>query len=97
MRDNKVSFLEGARQICSAARSLGLEKDPDINAFILIDSETDALPLGELRRHWLPEALAKLEPELRQAETWARSVGSKACESIINRFKDDARRGDPDP
>lgn len=94
MRDNKMSFLEGARQICSVACSLGLEKDPDISPFILVDSETDALPLGEQRKGWLPEALAKLAPELQQAEAWARSVGSKACESIISRFEDDARRGD---
>ena len=79
-------FIEGAREIRTTAFELDLQSDPDIVAFVAIDSETDALPVGEFRKLWLPEALDKLDPELQQAEAWAREVGTKACEALVKRF-----------
>jgi hypothetical protein len=60
--------------------------DRDMVAFVLIDSETDTLPLGDVRQYWQPEALAKLQPEIERSEQWARETGWAECQSLIRRF-----------
>jgi hypothetical protein len=55
--------------------------------FTAIDSETDALPLGEVRQYWDQAALERLEPDIREAERWAREAGRSACISLIQRFE----------
>jgi hypothetical protein len=60
--------------------------DADFLVFVAIGSETDALPLGAVREHWDQRALARLEPEIDEAEHWASTVGADACRSLIARF-----------
>ena len=86
MLSGAMSFIEGARTIWGLGHSAGLQDDADFNAFIVIESETDALPMGELRRMWNAEALEKLQPEIDRAEAWAREVGTSACERLVKRF-----------
>lgn len=87
MLDGSLTYIEGSRRINRLRWSADLSDfDPDILPFIGIDSETDAFPLGEVRQHWQPDALVKLQPEFEKAEEWARKVGRKACEKLIKRF-----------
>jgi hypothetical protein len=87
MLSGAMSFIEGARLINRLRWAAELaEFDPDILPFIGIDSETDALPLGEVRKHWAPEALAKLQPEIERLEKWARDFGRLNCQNLIDRF-----------
>ncbi|ASW03548.1 hypothetical protein [Paraburkholderia aromaticivorans] len=88
MLDGKLSFLEGAVQVHAIKnRLIGIaERDPDFGAFLLIMSETDHLPLEAQRPLWAPEALARLEPELKRTEEWARSFAPQACRNLIARF-----------
>jgi len=80
-------FIDGARRIKDTwAMSLLPNNDPDKNVFVLIDSETDTLPIGEVRDLWNPEALAKLQPKIDHAEQWARDVGREACQNLVKRF-----------
>ena len=89
-----TDVLAGRRSLCEAAHELkrclinaGLEdSDPALEAFVVIDSETDRYPLGTERQHWDPEALARLEPYIARAEVWAREFGVGACEDILRRF-----------
>ncbi len=87
MLDGGLSFIEGARQL-SRLRYLvsELEQDPDILAFVEIDSKTGALPIGEMRKLWAPAALAKAQPEIDHAEKWAAVRGRPHCEALIARF-----------
>lgn len=62
------------------------DDDPDFECFILINSETDALPLETERAQWSPDALARLEPDIARAREWVREVGDPAFESIVRRF-----------
>jgi len=62
------------------------DNDPDFLAFNVIQSETDALPIGPAREHWAPDALLKLESELRSAADWARPIALPACKSVVARF-----------
>ena len=88
MLSGRLSYIEGARKICSARFEWGLDEwDSDLLPFVGIDSETDALPFGEQRSHWQTSALKALEPEMVQKEAWARSVGEPYCRSLVERFR----------
>jgi hypothetical protein len=89
-----TQILAGERGLLEAAHELkgwlwrgGLpDDDPALRAFVLIDSETDALPLGTERQHWEPAALAQKDQEIARAEMWARPFGVEACEDVVRRF-----------
>ena len=85
--DEKLSYIEGARQICSLRVDAEVpERDSDFDAFIVIESETDDLPIGSVREHWSATALRKLGPEIEEAEHWAREIGTEASHALIRRF-----------
>ncbi len=52
-------------------------------AFVAITSETDAVPIGELRERWHADARTKLEPEWAKAEQYAKDVGEPACREAV--------------
>jgi hypothetical protein len=85
MLSGALPFIEGAIRI--DALRIGLsDQDPLLRPFVLIASETDALPLGKVRDLWAPQALAELQPSLDDAEAWAEEVGRPACEGLISRL-----------
>lgn len=87
MIDGNLSFLEGARVLSSLRHDAEVsDGDDDFMAFVVIDSETDDIPIGEVRQHWSIDALNKLDPEIKEAEEWARGVGFEACQSLVRRF-----------
>ncbi|WP_061144948.1 DUF2489 domain-containing protein [Caballeronia arvi] len=89
MLDGDLSFLEGAAQVLAMRGVLSRlgDRDPDLDVFVVIRSETDHLPLKEQRSQWSAEALARLEPEFKQSEEWASSFAPQACKNLIERFK----------
>jgi hypothetical protein len=87
MLAGKLSYIEGARKICPARFSWGLDEgDADLRCFVGIDSETDALPFGEMRARWQAAALAALQPEIEKKEAWARQFGEPHCRNLVERF-----------
>jgi hypothetical protein len=86
MLAGRITFIEGARRISTLRFKADLEWDPDVLPFVAIDSETDALPVGDVQSHWNSEALAKLQPEVASAETWARDMGWPHCGALVRRF-----------
>jgi hypothetical protein len=89
MVNGELSFIEGARQINDRRGIAELRDDLDMKVFILIDSETESIPIGSAARLiWAPEALARLEPEIAKKERWARDIAWKECRRLIDRFKD---------
>ena len=63
-----------------------IERDEDFDAFVGICSETDHLPIGFERRNWSAEALAEKDPEVIEAERWAKEIAKPACKKLIERF-----------
>ena len=51
--------------------------------FTGIDSETDTLPIGEVRKVWSREALERIDPEIQHAEQLYRETAIKAATQII--------------
>jgi hypothetical protein len=87
MLNGQLSFLIGSRRLAALRHEIDTAgDDADFMVFIAIDSETDALPLGAVREHWDQDALARLEPEIEEAERWAASAGADACGSLISRL-----------
>ena len=87
MLAGELSFFEGAIQVCSLRSSVRVsENDPDLMAFVVIESETDHLPLLRARQLWSNQALQRLQPEFEKTETWAKSFAVEACTNLIERF-----------
>lgn len=87
MLDGQLSFLIGSRRLAALRHETdAAADDADFMVFVAIDSETDALPLGAVREHWDQDALARLEPEIEEAEQLAATAGADACRSLIARF-----------
>lgn len=87
MLDGSVPFIEGVRTLTHLLNRAGVARnDEDFDVLVAADSETDDLPVGEVRRHWAPEALQRLEPEIDAATAWAKQFASEACESLVARF-----------
>jgi len=88
MLSGKLSFLEGASKIHGLVNKVGGVRfdDPDFIKFTAIVSDTDHLPLEKQRSLWQPEALARLEPEIKEKEQWARSFATAASKNLISRF-----------
>ncbi len=79
--------IVSARELSRLRFSVGVNADdPDFNCFVAIDSETDALPVGSERERWSAEALARLEPEIASARSWANAYGRDAFENLVRRF-----------
>ena len=90
MLAGKLSYIEGAREIVAAETKARLdERDADLLPFHGIESETDALPFGEMRKHWQAAALDALQPEIDQKEAWARRFGEPHCRSLVERFSNE--------
>lgn len=90
MCEGRISFIEGAREICALSHAIGLSDEADMIAFVVVDSETDGLPMGSVRNLWQPEALAKLQPEIERSEAWARNTCLKECQALIARLETEA-------
>lgn len=83
----EISYIIASRRIVELARAAKLSGDPDIEAFELVSSDTDHLPVEpRIRALWLPSALEKLQPEIDEAEAWARDAVKKGCRSLTRRF-----------
>jgi hypothetical protein len=82
-----VELLEGTRLLTGLLARLGLDwDDPEYHAFAVIASGTDALPIGPERQLWATEALARHEPDLERARTWATPIALPACQHLVSRF-----------
>jgi hypothetical protein len=87
MLSGEMSVFEGAVQVCSLRHNIEVpEDDADLEAFVLIQSETDHLPLKDIQHRWSAEALERIQPELEKTEVWAKPFASVACENLIKRF-----------
>jgi hypothetical protein len=88
MLDGTLSYFEGASKIVEIKDRAGgvADRDEDFDSFLVIQSETDHLPLEKQKHLWSKDALAKLEPEYLKTEEWANEFLPQACKNIIARF-----------
>jgi hypothetical protein len=85
----EVDVLDGSARIVSLRDELDIDRDDDdLMAFVVVDSETDALPVGAEALNWSEDALARKQPELERARSWAFDVVHQPCQNLVARFGD---------
>jgi hypothetical protein len=89
MLGGSLSFFEGSARVVGLWASLGKieERDKDFDAFAVIASETDHLPLAAAKQLWAAESLERLAPEYERTEQWALGFAPQACKNLVARFQ----------
>ena len=82
--DGQLSILEGTRALRSLAFTDAIANEDDRNLIIAIESETDDLPIGDVRHLWAPTALAEKDVEIRRCEALWREDVLAACRRILS-------------
>lgn len=87
MLAGELSYIEGARKIIAAKVTSRLDqRDVNLLPFVGIESDTEALPLGDMRVHWQASAIEALQPKIAEMEAWARELGEPHCRKLVERF-----------
>ena len=83
-------LIAGEVGVIAASRELGYlrhEVEPQLAnvlvTFTAIDSETDSLPVGDVRKEWSPEALKRKDKETAEAEDFYRDSAINAATELI--------------
>jgi len=84
--DGKIGIVIAAREINRLRLSSQTERDKDVLVFVGIDSETDHLPLGEIRKLWNAEVLKKKDEELKNYEVKVEERAFAACKNLISKY-----------
>jgi hypothetical protein len=87
----ELPYLDGARVLLRLRAEADLPEDPDFNIFVLIESETDYLPVGTQRPYWAEAALKLKDADIRRAEEWARGTARADVELLARRFAAEAQ------
>jgi hypothetical protein len=84
------ALLAGQTGVIEASRELSPlrhEADPRIAEILLvfagIDSETDSLPIGEVRQYWNGESLKRKDREIAEAEQFYRESAMNAATELL--------------
>ena len=64
-----------------------MDRDEDFLMFVGIESATDHLPVGEVRKHWAADALVLKDAEIKEAEAFRRDLALKAAQNLILRYE----------
>jgi hypothetical protein len=83
----ELGIVAGARQLAKWRFDVGAEDDPDFMFFVGVDSETDHLPVGDVRSRWNAEALRQKDEELRNFEATFRDGALGACQRLLQRYE----------
>jgi hypothetical protein len=86
--DGKLGLIAGCRLLKRLSHSLahGYGAEEAFLVFGNVDSQTDDLPLADMRDKWDASAFAAKQVEVKRAEEEFRTVVIQACNSIITRF-----------
>jgi hypothetical protein len=80
--DGRTTVLEAVRELSPLAHTDAIAAEEDRTLVIAIESETDDLPIGEVRKLWAPHALEAKEAEIARAEALYKAQFLEACKRI---------------
>jgi len=80
--DGRMTVLEGARALVSLAHTDAVPDLEDRKLIIALESETDDLPVGEVRTLWATDMLKEKDVEIARAEKLYRDSFLQACQRI---------------
>jgi hypothetical protein len=82
--EGQTTVLEAVRLLFSLAHTDAIADVEDRKLIIGIESETDHLPVGEVRKLWAPDALKEKDLEIARAEELYRGDFLETCRRIAN-------------
>ena len=85
MLDGRTTVLEAVRELVSLAHTDAIADVEDRRLIIGVDSETDCLPVGKLRKLWAPEALTIKDAEIARCEEMYKPQFIETCKRIVGR------------
>jgi hypothetical protein len=81
----RLSILEGTRALRPLAFTDAIASETDRRMIIGIESETDDLPIGEVRQLWAESALEEKDLEIAPCEAFWRDKVLAVCRRILHR------------
>lgn len=84
-----IGAIEGSIYLSSLAQNLEPRWSDKMDTFVTVASETDHLPLGSLRQHWEPDALARKDYEVANYETRIREHVLDTCRELAQELRTD--------
>jgi hypothetical protein len=83
--DGRTTVLEAVRELVSLAHTDAIADVEDRKFIIGVESETDHLPVGEVRKLWASDAPNEKDVEIARAEECYRTDFLQTCRRIVNR------------
>ena len=83
----EIGIIAGARRLSGLGDKVGSDRDPDFTFFVALDSESDHLPIGEVRQRWNPEALRAKDAEVAKFEAFYREKAFEICRRLIQKYE----------
>jgi hypothetical protein len=80
--DDNIDFIEGIRAIRDCLDLIPIEEE-DKDLFLLIDSETDDVPVGKTRSLWSKKALEEIDNKLEPYIVEMKQSVKDGCKKII--------------
>ena len=81
--DRRTTILEAVRKLYPLAHTDAIANEGDRTLVIAIESETDDLPIGEVRKLWAPYALEAKDAEVARCEELWKPQFLEACKRIL--------------
>ena len=86
----ELQLIAGSRKLWRLGSEIEAERDADFTFFCALDSETDHLPIGEVRERWNPDALREQDSEIMKIESFYRERALETCRRLIQKYENDA-------
>lgn len=83
----RLGVIETARAMLALANWTKVENEPEFLLFRAIASETDDLPVGNVRAHWAADALEREDIRIEAAEKRWREQALSAAEKLVERYQ----------
>jgi hypothetical protein len=83
--ERRTTILEAVRKLYPLAHTDAIANEDDRILVIAIESETDDLPIGEVRKLWAPYALEAKNAEIVRCEELWKPQFLEACKRILGR------------
>jgi hypothetical protein len=79
----QIGVIAASRELSALRHKVEPPLAEALLVFTAIDSETDALPIGEVRQQWSDEALGRKDPEIAEAESRYRETAMEAATRLL--------------
>jgi hypothetical protein len=94
IRARALDLLEGRLGVIETARAMlplsywtKVEGEPEFLLFRAVASDTDDLPLGDVRSHWATDALEREDLRIEAAEEFWREKALSAAARLVERYE----------